>query len=177
VIGAAEILCADQSPGVTRSAWLAAIASGPRGVSPAAYTRCRSQRVAGPWLASTARGPRSVLGRFSSGAVVFGLVVYLLGSGRILRTLSRSARGARCTVLPGASRAMIATHGGFCMAWTDAATLEVVINEEQQYSLWPTHREIPVGWRKAGKSGSKAECLAWIEEVWTDMRPRSLRES
>jgi len=63
------------------------------------------------------------------------------------------------------------------MAWDDAATLEVVINDEQQYSLWPAHRELPLGWRKAGKSGSKAECLAWIEEVWTDMRPRSLRES
>jgi len=71
---------------------------------------------------------------------------------------------------------MLAAHEEIRMAWDDAATLEVVINEEEQYSLWPAHRELPLGWRKAGKSGTKAECLAWIEEVWTDMRPRSLRE-
>lgn len=53
---------------------------------------------------------------------------------------------------------------------------DVVINEEEQYSIWPADREIPSGWRAAGKSGTKEECLAYIEEVWTDMRPLSLRE-
>ncbi|GLI94543.1 MbtH family protein [Methylocystis echinoides] len=50
-----------------------------------------------------------------------------------------------------------------------------VINGEEQYSIWPAEREIPPGWKDAGKRGSKEECLAWIAEVWTDMRPLSLR--
>jgi MbtH protein len=52
----------------------------------------------------------------------------------------------------------------------------VVVNHEEQYSIWPTHREMPLGWRNAGKSGTKEDCLAYIEEVWTDMRPLSLRK-
>jgi uncharacterized protein YbdZ (MbtH family) len=52
----------------------------------------------------------------------------------------------------------------------------VVINHEDQYSIWPEGREIPLGWRATGVAGTKAECLAHIDEVWTDMRPRSLRE-
>lgn len=64
------------------------------------------------------------------------------------------------------------------MAWDDeGALLEVVINHEEQYSIWPAHRDPPDGWRKAGKRGTKSECLAWIEEVWTDMRPLSLRQA
>lgn len=51
-----------------------------------------------------------------------------------------------------------------------------VVNHEEQYSLWPAHRELPLGWNNAGKTGPKAEVLAWIEEVWTDMRPLSLRK-
>ncbi|MDR3637905.1 MAG: MbtH family NRPS accessory protein [Isosphaeraceae bacterium] len=54
---------------------------------------------------------------------------------------------------------------------------KVVINGEGQYSLWPAERENPAGWTNAGKSGPKDECLAFVEEVWTDMRPLSLRES
>ena len=54
---------------------------------------------------------------------------------------------------------------------------KVVVNEEQQYSIWPADRETPVGWRDAGKSGNKAECLAYIKQVWIDMRPLSLRKS
>lgn len=61
------------------------------------------------------------------------------------------------------------------MAWDDTL-LEVVINDEEQFSIWPADRELPLGWRKAGKHGTKAECLAWIEEVWKDMRPLSLRK-
>lgn len=56
------------------------------------------------------------------------------------------------------------------------ATFNVVVNHEEQYSIWPVDREIPNGWRAAGKSGKKKECLAYIEEVWTDMRPLSLRK-
>lgn len=65
------------------------------------------------------------------------------------------------------------------MAWdeeNDTTLYKVVVNHEEQYSIWPADREDPPGWRNVGKSGSKAECLAYIEEVWTDMRPLSLRK-
>ena len=58
----------------------------------------------------------------------------------------------------------------------DDTIYKVVVNHEEQYSIWPAHREIPNGWRDAGKSGLKAECLAHIKDVWTDMRPLSLRK-
>lgn len=58
----------------------------------------------------------------------------------------------------------------------DDTLYKVVINHEEQYSLWPAHRENPLGWRDAGKQGSKPDCLAYIQEVWTDMRPLSLRK-
>jgi MbtH protein len=58
----------------------------------------------------------------------------------------------------------------------DKTVYKVVLNHEEQYSIWPADRENALGWTDAGKSGSKAECLAYIKEVWTDMRPRSLRE-
>ena len=50
-----------------------------------------------------------------------------------------------------------------------------VMNHEEQYSIWPSWKPLPLGWRDAGRRGTKAECLAYIEEVWTDMRPLSLR--
>jgi MbtH protein len=52
----------------------------------------------------------------------------------------------------------------------------VVANREEQYSIWPLGRELPLGWQKAGPSGSRDECLDYIERTWTDMRPLSLRE-
>lgn len=58
----------------------------------------------------------------------------------------------------------------------DTTLYQVVVNDEEQYSIWPVGRELPLGWREAGKSGSKEECLAYIKEVWTDMRPLSLRK-
>ncbi len=58
----------------------------------------------------------------------------------------------------------------------DNATYKVVVNHEEQYSLWPAERENPLGWREGGKSGTKTECLAYIKEVWTNMRPLSLRK-
>ena len=57
----------------------------------------------------------------------------------------------------------------------DTTVYKVVLNHEEQYSIWPADKESPLGWREAGKSGPKAECLAFIKEVWTDMRPLSLR--
>jgi MbtH protein len=53
---------------------------------------------------------------------------------------------------------------------------KVVINHEEQYSIWPADRENPPGWQDAGKIGAKQVCLDYIEEVWTDMRPLSLRQ-
>jgi len=57
----------------------------------------------------------------------------------------------------------------------DGQVYRAVANHEEQYSIWPVSRELPAGWREAGKEGSKSECLSYIEEVWTDMRPLSLR--
>jgi len=58
----------------------------------------------------------------------------------------------------------------------DRTIFKVVVNHEEQYSIWPAEREAPLGWRDAGKNGSETECLAYIKEVWTDMRPLSLRK-
>jgi len=52
----------------------------------------------------------------------------------------------------------------------------VVVNDEEQYSIWPTGREVPAGWAEVGTTGTKTVCLEHIKEVWTDMRPKSLRE-
>lgn len=57
----------------------------------------------------------------------------------------------------------------------DQMIYKVVVNHEEQYSIWPADRENAVGWRDVGKSSSKSECLEYIKEVWTDMRPLSLR--
>jgi MbtH protein len=59
----------------------------------------------------------------------------------------------------------------------DSTTYKVVVNEEEQYSIWPADRDLPLGWLDAGKSGPKPQCLEYIKEVWTDMRPLSLRKS
>jgi MbtH protein len=58
----------------------------------------------------------------------------------------------------------------------DNTIYQVVVNHEEKYSIWPAHREMPLGWTAVGKQGTKEECLAYIEEVWTDMRPLSLRK-
>lgn len=54
---------------------------------------------------------------------------------------------------------------------------EVVINLEEQYSIWPADKPIPAGWRAVGKRAVKSACLAYIDESWSDMRPLSLRKS
>jgi MbtH protein len=58
----------------------------------------------------------------------------------------------------------------------DTTLYQVVVNDEEQYSLWPADREPPLGWRQVGKSGTKQACLDYIQAVWTDMRPLSLRQ-
>jgi MbtH protein len=65
------------------------------------------------------------------------------------------------------------------MSWDekeDTTIYKVVINHEEQYSIWPVDRENPLGWKDVGKSGPKTDCLSYIKEVWTDMRPLSLRK-
>lgn len=57
----------------------------------------------------------------------------------------------------------------------DTTIYKVVVNHEEQYSIWWSDRENPLGWKDAGKGGTKAECLAHINEVWTDLRPLGLR--
>lgn len=64
--------------------------------------------------------------------------------------------------------------------WDDSdegRIFKVVLNHEEQYSIWPADRDNPLGWNDEGKQGTKAECLAHIDEVWTDMRPLSLRKA
>ena len=57
------------------------------------------------------------------------------------------------------------------------ATHTVVRNDEEQYSLWPAGRPLPAGWYETGFRGTADECAAHVDEVWTDMRPRSLRDA
>ena len=62
------------------------------------------------------------------------------------------------------------------MSAPDERTIyKVVVNHEEQYSIWPADRENPLGWDDAGRTGTKDECTEYIREVWTDMRPLSLR--
>ncbi len=65
------------------------------------------------------------------------------------------------------------------MGWDeeeDQTIYKVVINHEEQYSIWPIERENPLGWTDEGKIGSRQDCLEYIAQVWTDMRPLSLRQ-
>jgi uncharacterized protein YbdZ (MbtH family) len=67
------------------------------------------------------------------------------------------------------------------MSWYDSdkedtTIYKVVVNHEEQYSIWPEYKDNPLGWKDVGKAGPKAECLAYIKEAWTDMRPLSLRK-
>lgn len=65
------------------------------------------------------------------------------------------------------------------MGWNEEAddrVYKVIINHEDQYSIWPADRETPLGWNDVGKTGPKQEVLDYIQEVWTDMRPLSLRK-
>jgi MbtH protein len=55
-------------------------------------------------------------------------------------------------------------------------TYLVVLNDEEQYSIWRKDRELPAGWRPEGMQGTRDECLAHIDKIWTDMRPLSLRQ-
>jgi MbtH protein len=62
-------------------------------------------------------------------------------------------------------------------AHEDKTIYKVIVNMEEQYSFWPAGKENPLGWKDVGKTGTKEECLAYIKEIWTDMRPLSHRKS
>jgi len=67
------------------------------------------------------------------------------------------------------------------MSWSDSdredtTIYKVIVNHEEQFSIWPEYKETPLGWTDTGKTGPKTECLAYVKEVWTDMRPLSLRK-
>ena len=65
------------------------------------------------------------------------------------------------------------------MGWNDEKDdrkYQVVINHEEQYSVWYADQKVPSGWKPADYEGTKQECLDHIEEVWTDMRPLSFRK-
>jgi MbtH protein len=63
------------------------------------------------------------------------------------------------------------------MSWdSEDTTFRVVVNHEEQYSIWPDYLDVPAGWREVGVTGKKQVCLDHINEVWTDMRPLSLRK-
>ena len=57
----------------------------------------------------------------------------------------------------------------------DGRIYRVVVNDEEQYSIWLAHKPLPAGWREDGMVGTREECLDHIEIVWTDMRPLSVR--
>jgi uncharacterized protein YbdZ (MbtH family) len=59
----------------------------------------------------------------------------------------------------------------------DNGTFVVLVNDEDQYSLWPAFADVPAGWRVAFGESSRSDCLAYVEETWTDLRPRTLREA
>lgn len=58
----------------------------------------------------------------------------------------------------------------------DLTIYKVVRNDEEQYSIWPAYKDLPLGWYAEGTSGRKQECLDHIAKIWTDMRPLSLRK-
>jgi MbtH protein len=59
---------------------------------------------------------------------------------------------------------------------TSVELYTVLINHEEQYSIWPEFKDVPLGWKAVGKTGPKQDCLDYVKEVWTDMRPLSLRK-
>jgi uncharacterized protein YbdZ (MbtH family)/predicted MFS family arabinose efflux permease len=113
----------------------------------------------GSALLAVRPGPAAVLGCAAGIAVVTLLVM-------LSPTLRQQPREMSTLDTPGERTAPM----------DDDARYEVLRNDEDQYSLWLLGHEVPPGWHRVGKEGTKDECSAYVDEVWTDMRPRSLRE-
>jgi len=99
----------------------------------------------------------------------------------VLATLSPTLRGFRQHEADGPAVVAVQEQeepnpNGRIGEMDDDARYEVLRNDEDQYSLWLAGHEVPAGWHRVGKEGTKEECSAYVDEVWTDMRPRSLRE-
>jgi uncharacterized protein YbdZ (MbtH family)/predicted MFS family arabinose efflux permease len=97
-----------------------------------------------------------------------------MAAATLLVTLSRSLRGFPASASPDV--AVDSSTNPKETEMDDKARYEVLRNDEDQYSLWLAGQEVPAGWHRVGKEGTKEECSAYVDEVWTDMRPRSLRE-
>ena len=102
-------------------------------------------------------------------------------SAKLLRQIRPVRLRAETINHSGHTPAVLETHALRMIDMTDRsesneAIYVVVMNDEEQYSIWPDDKRIPDGWRAVGTRGAKAECLQYIEETWTDMRPLSLRK-
>src|SRR5687768_1867625 len=82
----------------------------------------------------------------------------------------------KCVILAGIILLFAVSAFGQREETEDTTVYIVVVNHEEQYSIWAAAKELPLGWMKVGFKGKKPECLAYIKEVWTDMRPLSLRK-
>lgn len=100
------------------------------------------------------------------------LSVHVSHAGRLARALRDVPPGTKIDSV----EFVIGLRGGGPAAEGAEAIYQVVINEELQYSIWPAGEEVPTGWKSAGKTGTKTQCLDYIAEVWTDLRPLSLRQ-
>jgi uncharacterized protein YbdZ (MbtH family)/predicted MFS family arabinose efflux permease len=117
----------------------------------------------------------------TTGPVLGGLLIELLGGPRAVLTCSAgitlvtlvATASPTLRRIPRPSIVDSETKGA---EMDDDARYEVLRNDEDQYSLWLLGQQVPAGWHRVGKEGTKDECSAYVDEVWTDMRPRSLRE-
>jgi MbtH protein len=83
-----------------------------------------------------------------------------------------------CTVLRRPGHSVLLRTGRSSLHLAEGGMVyAVVVNHEEQYSVWPTDRDLPSGWSEVGVTGAMDECLAYIERVWTDMTPLSLRST
>src|SRR5262249_11261916 len=124
---------------------------------------------------SCKRGDRARAGRAAPRQRGGGEGRDVAGAQRVSET---DRRGLARKPLPVCGRSTpLARAGGVAIRFgdDDKQLYLVVVHDEEQSSIWPLERDLPNGWRDGGKQGLKAECLAFIREVWVDMRPLSLR--
>jgi len=105
-----------------------------------------------------------------------GVLVHVSASGQLAKAIHDLPPGADVGDLDLGSMHGRSSDSRSAASAGEPARFNVVINEEEQYSMWPVDQEIPDGWNTVGVSGTKQECLDYIERVWVDMRPKSLRK-
>lgn len=104
------------------------------------------------------------------------LQVHVSDAGRVAEAVKDLPSGATLESVDFELLGPRPSQGAAASGDQDTALYEVVINSEEQYSMWPAGTDIPAGWKSAGKTGTKQECLDYITEVWTDFRPLSVRK-